>query len=112
MESQALKLGLKVHVCTNGREALNYCLENKLPDLIFLDGYMPEMDGVSFLRAMRKLPGGTIPYVVFCSSSLHMDDVIIALNEGAECHFPKPVTADQIAYAVKQVEKRGTTSAA
>jgi len=111
MEGQAVRLGLKVNVCTNGREALEYCLSNKLPELIFLDGYMPEMDGVSFLKKLRKLPSGGEPYVVFCSSSLHMDDVIKALDEGAECHFPKPITADQITYAMKQVEKRRESAA-
>lgn len=106
MQNQALKLGLQVKVCVNGREALDYCRANPMPELIILDGYMPEMDGISFLKRMRVLPGGERPYVVFCSASLERVDVALALDEGAECHFPKPITRDQIVYAVKQVQNR------
>lgn len=106
LESQALRLGLQVTVCTNGLEALTYCTGHPLPELILLDGSMPEMDGVSFLRQMRKLPGGDLPYVVFCSSSFDREEVGVALAAGAECHFPKPVARDQILYALKQVQNR------
>jgi len=107
MQSQALKLGLHVVVCTNGADALTYCQNNQLPELILLDGYMPQMDGSVFLQHLRQLPGGDMPYVVFCSSSLEQEDVGLVLDQGAECHFPKPITRDQIVYAIKQVEQRG-----
>lgn len=106
MQNQCNKLGLQTVVRYNGLEALEYCKKNPMPDLILLDGYMPEMDGISFLRAFRQLPNADIPYIVFCSSSLDRADVAIALDNGAECHFPKPITRDQILYAVKQVELR------
>jgi two-component system, chemotaxis family, chemotaxis protein CheY len=106
MQNQATKLGLQVTVCTNGLEAIDYCKQNAMPELILLDGYMPEMDGISFLREMREMPNGKKPYVVFCSSSLDIADVTRALDIGAECHFPKPITRDQIVYAIKQVEAR------
>lgn len=106
MQRQANTLGMQVSICTNGVEALNYCRQNRLPELILLDGYMPEMDGVSFLRQLRRLPNGREPYVVFCSSSLELQDVSKALDEGAECHFPKPISRDQITYAKKQAENR------
>ena len=106
MENQALRLGLQVTVCTNGREALDHCQRHPLPELVLLDGSMPEMDGVSFLREMRALPRGIEPYVVFCSTSLDHEHVSIALDVGAECHFPKPISRDQIIYAIKQVQHR------
>ena len=106
MQNQAIKLGLRVTVCTNGREALDHCTQNPMPELVLLDGYMPEMDGITFLRQMRQLPNGAQPFVVFCSSSLDQKDVGIALDVGAECHFPKPISRDQIIYALKQVQNR------
>lgn len=110
MEGQATKLGLNVSVCINGKQALDYCTYNSLPELILLDGSMPEMDGITFLRNLRQMPDGHKPYVVFCSSSLELDEVSKALDVGAECHFPKPVSRDQMVYAVKQVENRGMQS--
>ncbi len=106
MEKHAAKLGLDVSVCVNGVEALNHCNSHPMPELILLDGSMPEMDGISFLKHMRALPNGNKPYVVFCSSSLDHDEVRLALEVGAECHFPKPISGDQIAYALKQIEYR------
>ena len=106
LESQAQRLGLKVTVCTNGLEAVAHCEKYPLPQLVLLDGTMPEMDGVAFLRHMRGLPGGHEPYVVFCSSSFDREEVGMALNAGAECHFPKPISRDQIVYAIKQVHNR------
>lgn len=106
MQNQATKLGLKVTVCINGKEALEHCNANPMPELILLDGYMPEMDGVEFIGHLRNMPHGDYPYIVFCSSSLDWIDVTKALDLGAHCHFPKPISRDQIVYALKQIEDR------
>ena len=106
MKKQVGQLGLDANIVTNGLEALDYCHNNPMPELILLDGYMPKMDGVAFLQQLRQLPSGNRPYVVFCSSSLDVIDVTKALDMGAECHFPKPITSDQITYAMKQAQAR------
>lgn len=46
--------GFVVQESANGREALD-TLRDFQPDLILLDILMPEMDGLSFLKAMRNL---------------------------------------------------------
>ena len=65
LKKQAEQMGLQVDVATNGQEALDYCHNNPLPQLIVLDGYMPEMDGVTFMKLLRKLPDGDKPYIIF-----------------------------------------------
>jgi CheY-like chemotaxis protein len=45
--------GHSVLTASNGREALEVLRENK-PDLLLLDMMMPQMDGISFLRLMRR----------------------------------------------------------
>lgn len=108
LERLAAQQGMAVSVCHNGVEALEHCRLTGFPDLVLLDGIMPEMDGITFLKFLRDMPGGAQPYVVFCSSSLDRADVTIALDLGAECHFPKPVTRDQIVYAMHQAAQRRT----
>ena len=41
----------------DGQVALDAC-RGTMPDAVLLDWNMPVMDGIDFLRALRKLPGG------------------------------------------------------
>ncbi|EKD54153.1 MAG: two-component response regulator [uncultured bacterium] len=45
--------GFKVRFCKNGKEVLSE-IEKFKPDLLLLDVMMPEMDGPSTLKALRK----------------------------------------------------------
>ncbi len=84
MRNQLEKLGVVAHVCLHGKEAMDYCITHGMPDLILLDGFMPEMDGIAFLSWIRNYPGGDAPYILFCSSSLDKIDVDEALRLGAD----------------------------
>jgi len=59
-----IEAGHKVVSVPNGREALIAVLDRN-PDLVVLDLYMPEMDGIGFLEIVRSyLRLQTIPVVV------------------------------------------------
>ena len=45
--------GYRVVTADNGQNAL-YVARQEKPDLVLLDLMMPEMDGISFIRAFRK----------------------------------------------------------
>lgn len=81
------------------REALNYLKaeENreKLPDLIFLDINMPEIDGFGFLDQYGLLPEQVRrgPKIVMLTSSLHSQDRERSLSNPYVSHFTnKPLT--------------------
>ena len=98
MRNQLAKLGVVAQVCHHGAAAKEYCLTHGMPDLILLDGFMPEMDGIAFLNWIRNYPGGDAPYILFCSSSLDKVDIDSAMRLGADVHCPKPIAqADLIA---------------
>lgn len=61
-----LKWGIEVHEATNGREALNKFKTNEF-DVLLLDLEMPEMDGVTALKEIRKL-NTTVPAVAFTAA--------------------------------------------
>lgn len=46
--------GHKVVAVENGKEALDYLAVSQIPALIFLDIFMPVMDGQQFLRILRS----------------------------------------------------------
>lgn len=106
MQNQMHKLGLHPVIFHDGLAALEYCRNHPLPHLILLDGYMPRMDGIAFLKELRKLPTGDKPYVLFCSASPDKINIEEAMQEGADCHFAKPLTQDQITFALRETKAR------
>lgn len=79
----------------NGQLALEEC-RKKLPDFVLLDWNMPVMDGLQFLLALRKMPEGNKPVVVFCSTENDLGHIQEALNSGANEYIMKPFDADII----------------
>lgn len=79
----------------NGQLALDAC-QKKLPDFVLLDWNMPVMDGLQFLIALRKMPSGDKPVVVFCTTENDIGHIQEALSSGANEYIMKPFDADII----------------
>ncbi len=86
-------LGFAVREAENGLAALDVC-ETDLPDVILLDWNMPKMGGLEFLRALRQLPDGHLPKVVFCTTENGITEMQEAMTAGADEFIMKPFDAD------------------
>jgi two-component system chemotaxis response regulator CheY len=73
----------------DGERALEFC-QSKMPDAILLDWNMPKMDGYEFLRALRRLPHGDAPRVVFCTTENDVAHIARAMHAGANEYIMKP----------------------
>jgi two-component system, chemotaxis family, chemotaxis protein CheY len=73
----------------DGEQALGIC-QGQLPDAILLDWNMPKMDGYEFLKALRRMPGGEQPRVVFCTTENDVAHIARALHAGANEYIMKP----------------------
>ena len=82
-------LGFLTREAENGLEALNAC-RAMMPDAILLDWNMPVMDGITFLRELRALDGGSAPKVVFCTTENEMAQITRAIHAGADEYIMKP----------------------
>lgn len=86
----------------DGSEALKACRQD-MPDLILLDWNMPVMNGLDFLKTLRKEPSGEAPKVVFCTTENDMTHITEALRHGADEYIMKPFDSDIIASKLAEV---------
>lgn len=94
-------LGFEVAEAADGVEAMAWC-SAVMPDAILLDWRMPGMDGMEFLRRLRREPGGDGPKVVFCTVENEIERIREALDAGADEYIMKPfdgsIVAGKFAY--------------
>lgn len=77
----------------DGREGLERLRELPL-DLVLLDWQMPTMDGITFLRELRKMPAfDTLPVIMVTTNS-ESEYVGQAMDAGANEYIQKPCTLD------------------
>jgi two-component system chemotaxis response regulator CheY len=95
-------LDFEIAEAENGEEAIESCRKN-LPDAILLDWNMPKMDGYDFLRALRRLPGGDRPKVVFCTTENDVAHIARALHAGANEYIMKPFDKDIVEAKFQEV---------
>lgn len=86
-------LGFETTGAADGQLALDACSE-AMPDAIILDWNMPVMNGLEFLLALRKMPGGDEPKVIFCTTENDVDHITQAIEAGANEYIMKPFDKD------------------
>src|SRR3981081_4375657 len=86
-------LEFEISEAEDGEQALTVC-QIHLPDAVLLDWNMPKMDGYEFLRALRRMPGGDRPRVVFCTTENDVAHIARALHAGANEYIMKPFDKD------------------
>ena len=83
----------------SGAEAIRYLsgegefadrVKHPLPDLIFLDLKMPEMDGFQVLRWIRSHPATRVTPVAVYSASFIPEDIAKGYSDGANYFIIKP----------------------
>ncbi|OLF05530.1 response regulator [Actinophytocola xanthii] len=77
-----------VGVAHTGADALR-AVEELRPDLVLLDIYLPDMDGVSVLRALRTTPAPDTDVIVI-SAATEVDTVRAAMRGGVLHYLIKP----------------------
>jgi two-component system chemotaxis response regulator CheY len=91
------RAGFEVEEALNGLEALERLLLAPV-DLLVVDVNMPQMDGVSFLKALRRQaePIASIPALV-TSTEAGPQDIASARQAGANFYLVKPLAQDVLA---------------
>jgi two-component system, chemotaxis family, chemotaxis protein CheY len=88
--------GFAVDEALNGVEALEKLLGDSF-DMVIVDVNMPQMDGLTFLRALRRqaAPISSVPALV-TSTEAGSQDAAAARSAGANFYLIKPVRQDAL----------------
>src|ERR1700688_2579573 len=95
-------LEFQIAEAENGEEAIQAC-RRQIPDAILLHWNMPKMGRYEFLRALRRLPGGDKPKVVFCTTENDVAHIARALHAGANEYIMKPFDKDIVEAKFQEV---------
>lgn len=89
--------GFSVLSAADGAEGLHLARE-KNPDLIILDLMLPEMDGLSVCRVLRK--ESDVPVIILTARGTEMDK-IVGLETGADDYVVKPFAFGELLARVR-----------
>ncbi len=93
-------LGMFVDIARNGREALDL-LEKKgggaeAPDVVLMDIMMPEMDGLTAMRAIRAQPQFRRLPIIALTAKAMQDDQQSCIAAGANDYIAKPLDVERL----------------
>jgi signal transduction histidine kinase/CheY-like chemotaxis protein len=90
------KLGCRIDLAGNGREAVEMASRLRY-DIIFMDCFMPELDGYGASRALRQLEQGQrrVPIVALTANAM-ADDRAKCIAAGMDDYLSKPVDLEEI----------------
>jgi len=90
------KMGVKVLTAGNGIEVIEM-LQSQLPDMIFMDINMPEMDGFSATAEVRLLPAPArnIPIIALTADAMK-EDRDRCMEAGMNDYISKPFRLEEL----------------
>jgi diguanylate cyclase (GGDEF)-like protein len=96
LEKTLERVGYEVDVVENGKQALDHLCKLGGPRLALLDWVMPEMDGPTVCRAVRKRSEQTYVYMVLLTSKGSKEETVVGLESGADDYLTKPFNAEEL----------------
>lgn len=102
---QILKgIGFEIVEAGNGREGLDRLDGGPLPGLAMVDWNMPEMNGLEFVKAVRRRPELDAMRIMMVTTESEMSRMADALSQGADEYVMKPFTKDAILQKLEQMQ--------
>lgn len=110
---RALQINLRAHgyrpiTAVDGTTALAVAAEHR-PEIVVLDLGLPDMDGMAVITALRKW---TQTPIIVLSARHGSDDVVDALDAGADDYVTKPFGLDELLARLRAANRRAVAPAA
>jgi two-component system chemotaxis response regulator CheY len=104
MSNLVSKLGFQVVEAVDGIDAIEKSLEYDVK-LFVVDINMPGLDGISFVKRLRKTAKYKDTPVVIVSTESDEKDIKMAFEAGADLYFTKPVKINNFLQKVENLIK-------
>ncbi len=104
-ETLALNLrdaGYEVLTCGDGTKALELA-ETRKPDLVILDLMLPELDGLTVCRRLRRF--SDVPVLMLTARTGELDK-IVGLESGADDYITKPFSVGELLARIRALLRR------
>jgi CheY-like chemotaxis protein len=106
------RLGHRASLATNGLEAVE-AVASKHYDVVLMDVYMPEMDGLEATRRIRsELPAAMQPVIVALSAGAFAEERERCRAAGMDHFVAKPVRVEDLSVVLQGVSPRTSIEAA
>src|SRR5438045_4149784 len=100
--------GFSVTLCDGGA-SMRKAIAGSMPDLVVLDLNMPEEDGLSIVRDLKR--EGNVPVIMLTATASAIDRVV-GLELGADDYLAKPCELRELVARVRSVLRRSAAAAA
>lgn len=97
------KAGFSTRQASNAEDALQEFKQGFKPDLLITDLHMPGMNGIEFIREVRKLSTHKFMPILFLTTESQQARKLEAKEAGASGWIVKPATADELLNTIKLV---------
>ncbi|TVR46529.1 MAG: response regulator [Puniceicoccaceae bacterium] len=100
------RLGCSADIAGNGLEAVE-AVRRQPYDLILMDVQMPEMDGLTATRLIRRdFPAERQPTIIAMSAGVSQEEQQAAIDAGMNSFVPKPIRVEELGRALQRAGER------
>lgn len=87
----------------SGQGALDMCGAD-MPDIIVVDGVLPDMSAEEFIRRVRRIPGAVKPRIAISLVEIDIGAIMRAKRAGAQSYLLKPFNRPQLLERFRQLD--------
>lgn len=105
LEATIRRWGHEVIAVADGALAWQAMERPDAPTLVILDWMMPEIDGVEVCRRIRQRDDGRYTYVILLTAKNQKEDIVYAMDAGADDMIGKPFDSEELRVRVRAGER-------
>jgi len=102
------KVGFEVMIAQNGKEAWHLMKSDTMPVLVIADVMMPEMDGYTFLKELKKNDESKNIPAIILTQRKNMEDAFLSL--GVDEFIPKPIETKSFLEIIKKLSLKAPSN--